>query len=115
MEAQLAAYSTREEILQRNAAGRESGWSRCARMAMRGGQRFDRRQGQAIDFEHPHLPFMDQRTYGVFFQENPLFFQKTRNRMISYWDCDYRCLYKREADYVGFRLFDRFREWCAAA
>ncbi|WP_118178621.1 hypothetical protein [Paraburkholderia phosphatilytica] len=62
-----------------------------------------------------NLPSMDQSTYGVFFRENPQFFQVTSDRMISYWDCYYRWLYKRKSDYVGFRLFDRFREWSAAA
>lgn len=60
-----------------------------------------------------HLSSMDQHIYRAFFRENSLLFQRTRDRMISYWDCYYRWLYKREADYVGFRLFNRFREWSA--
>lgn len=70
---------------------------------------------EILDAIEVNLPSMDQRTYGAFFRENPLFFHRTRDRMISYWDCYYRWLYKREHDYVGFRLFDRFREWSAAA
>ncbi|WP_232454113.1 hypothetical protein [Burkholderia ubonensis] len=37
--------------------------------------------------------------------------RKARDRMVSYWDCYYRSLYKRKRDYVGFRLFDQFDEW----
>ncbi|MDO3530075.1 hypothetical protein ACNRBH_06495 [Ralstonia pseudosolanacearum] len=62
-----------------------------------------------------HLPSMHPSTYGEFFRENPRFFQRTQERMISYWDCYYRWPYKRKTDYVGFRLFDHFREWSAAA
>jgi hypothetical protein len=62
-----------------------------------------------------NLPSMDQLTYGAFFREKPLFFQRTRDRIISYWDCYYSWLCKREHDYVEFPLFDRFREWSAAA
>jgi len=69
---------------------------------------------EILDAVEEHLSSMDQRTYGAFFRENSPFFQRTRDRMISYWDCYYRWLYKREVDYVGFRLFDRFCEWSAA-
>jgi hypothetical protein len=61
------------------------------------------------------LPSMHQSTYAAFFLEHPLFFQKTQDRMVSYWDCYHRWLYKQRRDYVGFRLFERFREWSAAA
>ncbi|WP_244135976.1 MULTISPECIES: hypothetical protein [unclassified Burkholderia] len=69
---------------------------------------------EILDAVEAHLSSMDQLTYGVFFRENSLFFRRTFDRMISYWDCYYRWLYKREDDYVGFRLFNRFREWSAA-
>ncbi|CAB3638569.1 hypothetical protein LMG24238_00068 [Paraburkholderia sediminicola] len=69
---------------------------------------------EILDAIEAHLPSMHQRSYGAFFRENPLFFQRTQDRMISYWDCYYRWLYKRKLDYVGFRLFGRFREWSAA-
>ncbi|WP_244114180.1 hypothetical protein [Burkholderia contaminans] len=68
---------------------------------------------EILDTVEAHLSSMDQCIYGAFFRENSLFFQRTRDRMISYWDCYYRWLYKREADYVGFRLFNRFCEWSA--
>ncbi|RQV72514.1 hypothetical protein [Burkholderia anthina] len=62
-----------------------------------------------------NMPSMDQCVYGAFFRENPVFLKRTHDRMISYWDCYYRWLYKRKLDYVGFRVFEKFREWCASA
>jgi hypothetical protein len=70
---------------------------------------------EILDAIETHLPSMDQRVYGAVFRENRLFFQMTQDRMISYWDCYYRWLYKRKPDYVGFRIFEQFREWCASA
>ncbi|AQQ42959.1 MULTISPECIES: hypothetical protein [Burkholderia] len=62
-----------------------------------------------------NLPSMDQCVYGAFFRENPVFMKRTHDRMISYWDCYYRWLYKRKLDYVGFRVFERFHEWCSSS
>ncbi|KVT40328.1 hypothetical protein [Burkholderia ubonensis] len=62
-----------------------------------------------------NLPLMDRGVYGAFFRENPVFLGQTYERMVSYWDCYYRWLYKRKPDYVGFRLFEKFREWRAIA
>ncbi|VVD68451.1 hypothetical protein PPN31114_00476 [Pandoraea pneumonica] len=61
------------------------------------------------------IPSMDHAVYGAFFRENPQFFRATRDRMISYWDCYYRSRYQRASDYVGFRLFDQFKNWADSA
>ena len=61
-----------------------------------------------------NLSSLDQYAYGAFFQENPVFLKRMHDRMISYWDCYYRWLYKRKLDYVGFRVFEQFREWSAS-
>lgn len=58
-----------------------------------------------------HLPALNPGLYGTFIRDNPRYFQMTQDRMISYWDCYYRGQYKYRSDYVGFRLFDRFREF----
>lgn len=39
---------------------------------------------EILDAVEAHLSSMDQHTYGAFFRENSLFFQRTRDRMISY-------------------------------
>ncbi|MDR6423136.1 hypothetical protein J2801_005438 [Paraburkholderia phenoliruptrix] len=62
-----------------------------------------------------NLSSMDRRVYGVFFRENPTFLKRTHDRMVSYWDCYYRWLYKRKSDYVGFRVFEQFHEWRISA
>lgn len=57
------------------------------------------------------LPLMNRQVYGEFFRRNPAYLDLAHHRMVSYWDCYYRGLYKRKEDYVGFRLFALFREW----
>ena len=70
---------------------------------------------EILNVVEEHLPAMHAPAYGEFFRENPRFFQQTESRMTSYWDCYYRWVYKRKADYVGFRLFNQFRAWQALA
>lgn len=62
-----------------------------------------------------NLSSMDRCVYGEFFRENPTFLERTHDRMVSYWDCYYRGLYKRKPDYVGFRVFEQFHEWRVSA
>lgn len=64
---------------------------------------------EILDTCETHIQALDPALYGAFIRDNPEYFQLIHNRMISYWDCYYRTLYKRRSDYVGFRLFDRFR------
>lgn len=56
------------------------------------------------------FPTLDGKVYSNFILTNEKFFQVTRDRMISYWDCYYRWQYKYKSDYVGYRLFDMFDE-----
>ncbi|WP_321870685.1 hypothetical protein [Burkholderia ubonensis] len=66
---------------------------------------------EILDDVEQRVPRLDRDIYRAFIRENPAFYRKTRDRMVSYWDCYYRWLYKRKHDYVGFRLFDQFDEW----
>jgi len=68
---------------------------------------------EILDTCESHFHLLDPRLYGTFIRDNPKYFQVTRDRMISYWDCYYRWLYQRKSDYVGFRLFDRFQEFAS--
>jgi hypothetical protein len=54
------------------------------------------------------FPALDHAIYANFIKDNPAFYKLMRERMISYWDCYYRWLYKNKNDYVGFRLFSHF-------
>ncbi|WP_196222255.1 hypothetical protein [Burkholderia ubonensis] len=66
---------------------------------------------EILDDVEQRVPRLDRDIYRAFIRENPVLYRKTRDRMVSYWDCYYRWLYKRKRDYVGFRLFDQFDEW----
>ncbi len=58
-----------------------------------------------------HLPMLDPELYGCFIRDNPAYFHTTQARMISYWDCYYRRLYKHPSEYVGFWVFAKLREF----
>jgi hypothetical protein len=50
--------------------------------------------------------------YSAFLAENSAFFELTRQRVISYWDCYYRGEFPRRRDeYVGMRLLRRLESW----
>jgi len=51
---------------------------------------------------------LDASIYRRFVKENPEFMEKTRQRMISYWDCYYRRDYRRD-EYIGLKLFSHFK------
>jgi hypothetical protein len=66
---------------------------------------------QILETVEAHLPTLDPELYGRFVRDNQAYFQTTRARMISYWDCYYRCLYKHPSDYVGLRVFAKLFEF----
>ncbi len=39
-----------------------------------------------------------------FIKENPMFYEKTKSRIISYWACYYRVEFPKKEDYVGFKI-----------
>ena len=65
---------------------------------------------EILDTCEAHLQALDPELYGAFIRDNPKYFKAQQDRMISYWDCYYRHLYKHRQDYVGFRLFEHFRK-----
>lgn len=69
---------------------------------------------QILETVEAHLPAMNPRRYGGFLRDNAAFLDRAEQRMISYWDCYYRRRYPIRSDYVGFRVFERFRAWQAA-
>ena len=64
---------------------------------------------QIFETVEAHLPSLDPALYGRFIRDNQAYFQTTEVRMISYWDCFHRHLYKHPSDYVGFRVFAKLR------
>ena len=50
--------------------------------------------------------FLDRSIYGDFLRSNADLWHKTQQRIVSYWDCYYRSVPKKE--YAGFRLTELF-------
>ncbi|MDQ0193246.1 hypothetical protein J2T20_001595 [Paenibacillus wynnii] len=61
---------------------------------------------QEIIYEH--LNYLNIDNYLNFISENPTYYQKTRARMISYWNCNYRNQYKDLRHYKGLEIFKYF-------
>jgi hypothetical protein len=60
------------------------------------------------------LPLLDKHVYGAVLRDNPAFLALAQQRMTSYWDCYYRRRQPERETYVGFRLFEQFRNWQAS-
>ncbi|HEY8322567.1 MAG TPA: hypothetical protein VIG46_12325 [Candidatus Baltobacteraceae bacterium] len=61
---------------------------------------------------------LDRSVYAAFLRANPAYYERTRQRVISYWDCYYRpgTHYGGTRDeYVGFKLLAYFDELIATA
>jgi hypothetical protein len=56
---------------------------------------------------HHNLSSLDKPIYEQFLAANPDFLALTEQRVISYWNCYYRC-FKRD-EYVGFQLLTFFK------
>lgn len=64
---------------------------------------------QILETVEMHLPMLDPALYSRFIRDNQAYFQTMEARMISYWDCYYRRLYKHPSDYFGFRVLAKIR------
>ena len=45
-----------------------------------------------------------------FSEENPIFFETTKHRIISYWNCYYRTRFPIKESYVGFEIVNAIEE-----
>ncbi len=63
---------------------------------------------ELLQIIYKELDQLDMNIYLKFIEENSEFYEQTRARMISYWNCYYRRLYKYKKDYVGFKIFEYF-------
>lgn len=50
------------------------------------------------------LPYLNKTTYRNFLRANPEYFYKTKQRIVSYWDCYYRRQRPHFSQYVGGRI-----------
>jgi len=53
-----------------------------------------------------NLNLLDVQTYREFLVRNPTFYRKTKERVQSYWNCNYRGEHKE--DYAGFQIIEFF-------
>jgi hypothetical protein len=51
---------------------------------------------------------LDSKEYVKFFKENPIYFQKLKQRVISYWNCYYKHEYIDFKDYIGNKIIKHF-------
>jgi hypothetical protein len=49
--------------------------------------------------------------YAEFLNENPVFWQRTRSRVVSYWNCYHRREFPSLGPYPGQRVVDRLENW----
>lgn len=61
---------------------------------------------EILDVIHKNMQMIDMLVYKDFISKNQDFYNITRQRVISYWDCYYRWLYKYKHDYVGFKILN---------
>jgi len=52
----------------------------------------------------------DVSILGGFLRDNPLFYRRTRSKIISYWNCYYRHSFPRFTDYTGGHILNFFDE-----
>jgi hypothetical protein len=62
---------------------------------------------EILQVVYDNLARLDVAAYARFLRDNPAFHAKTEKRIISYWDCYYRNIDRRE--YVGFKLMEFYR------
>lgn len=55
---------------------------------------------------HRNLASLDSGVYTTFLKDNVAFWQTTKQRVASYWNCYYRRTWGRRADYVGFQIIE---------
>jgi len=63
---------------------------------------------EILEIIYDHLDHLNLNNYLNFIAENPIYYQKTRARMISYWNCNYRNEYKDLRSYKGLQIFKCF-------
>ena len=55
-----------------------------------------------------HLKELDREIYSDFLAANGEYYEKTRQRVRSYWNCYYRWQYSKWDDYVGCEILHYF-------
>ena len=61
---------------------------------------------EILEAIHNNLSSLDSTVYAAFLNDNISFWETTKQRVVSYWDCYYRRTWKHREDYVGFRIIE---------
>ena len=61
---------------------------------------------EILEAIHNNLSSLDSTVYATFLNDNISFWETTKQRVVSYWDCYYRRTWKHREDYVGFRIIE---------
>lgn len=59
---------------------------------------------------YSHRELFERKLLKNYIEENQVYLNKSKDRMISYWDCYYRLKNPLLKSYVGFKLFRYFNE-----
>jgi hypothetical protein len=51
------------------------------------------------------------KNFARFADENPTYFNITKSRVTSYWNCYYRRQSLKKTDYVGFKIISKIEEF----
>lgn len=64
--------------------------------------------GKIIEVIRDNVHNLNEDLYKSFLIENPAFYELTKKRVMSYWDCYYRNHYPEKTGYAGFDVVDYF-------
>lgn len=66
---------------------------------------------EILELISQNLDQLDKQACTSFIKENPVFVQRLKKRVISYWNCYYRYSYPHFGEYIGFHLLDFLGLW----
>ncbi|ASA21608.1 hypothetical protein [Paenibacillus donghaensis] len=65
---------------------------------------------EIVEIIYEHLNYLNIDNYLNFITANPAYYQKTKARMISYWNCNHRNQHKNLSNYKGLQIFKYFEK-----
>lgn len=66
---------------------------------------------EIINFIEKNINYLPITTYEKFISENPIFIKLLKQRIISYWNCNYRTEFPDFSNYPGFKVAEKLGLW----